>query len=58
MKVEKIAKIIQDWIENYCSNTSLNPSALVVGISGGIDSCGKHFVCKNWKKNHRIINAN
>ena len=38
MKVEKRVKIIQDWIENYCKNTSFDPKALIVGISGGIDS--------------------
>ena len=45
MKAEKIAKIIQDWIENYCKNTSLNPKALVVGISGGIDSSVVSTLC-------------
>ena len=45
MKIEKRAKIIQDWIENYCRNTSLNPKALVVGISGGIDSAVVSTLC-------------
>ena len=45
MKIEKRAKIIQDWIENYCKNTSLNPKALVVGISGGIDSSVVSTLC-------------
>ena len=38
MKVEKRAKIIKDWIEDYCRNTSFDLKALVIGISGGIDS--------------------
>ena len=38
MEVKNRAKIITDWINNYCETTSFNPKALVVGISGGIDS--------------------
>ena len=38
MKVDKRAKIIQNWIENYCKNDSFDPKALVVGISGGVNS--------------------
>ena len=38
MNVEKRAKIITDWINNYCDNTSFEPQSLIVGISGGIDS--------------------
>ena len=45
MKVEKIASIIQNWIEDYCSNTSFNPKSLVVGISGGIDSSVVSTLC-------------
>ena len=45
MKIEKRAQIIQDRIENYCRNTSINPKALVVGISGGIDSSVVSTLC-------------
>ena len=45
MKVEKRVKIIQDWIENYCKNTSFDPKALIVGISGGIDSSVVSTLC-------------
>ena len=45
MKVEKIASIIQNWIQDYCSNTSFNPKSLVVGISGGIDSSVVSTLC-------------
>ena len=38
MEVKKRAKIITEWIDNYCDTASLNPKALIVGISGGIDS--------------------
>jgi NAD+ synthase len=45
MNVEKRAKIIIDWINNYCDNTSFKPKALVVGISGGIDSSVVSTLC-------------
>ena len=38
MDVKKRTKIIIDWINNYCDSASYRPKALVVGISGGIDS--------------------
>ena len=38
MEAKQRAKIITDWINNYCDTTSFNPKSLVVGISGGIDS--------------------
>ena len=45
MNVEKRVNIIKDWIDNYCKNTSLDPKALVVGISGGIDSSVVSTLC-------------
>ena len=45
MNVEKRAKIITDWIDNYCKSTSFDPKALVVGISGGIDSSVVSTLC-------------
>ena len=45
MNVEKRANIIKDWIENYCKNESYQPKALVVGISGGIDSSVVSTLC-------------
>ena len=47
MEVKKRAKIITDWINNYCETTSFNPKALVVGISGGIDSSVVSTLCAN-----------
>ena len=38
MDVKKRAKVITDWIDNYCNNASYKPKSLIVGISGGIDS--------------------
>ena len=38
MNVKERAKIITDWIDNYCNNASYKPKSLIVGISGGIDS--------------------
>ena len=45
MDVEKRAKIITDWINNYCDNTSFAPKSLIVGISGGIDSSVVSTLC-------------
>ena len=45
MNVEKRTKIIVDWINEYCDKTSFKPKALVVGISGGIDSSVVSTIC-------------
>jgi len=47
MEVKKRAKIITDWINNYCDSVSYNPKALIVGISGGIDSSVVSTLCAN-----------
>ncbi len=47
MEVKKRAKIITDWINNYCDSASYKPKALVVGISGGIDSSVVSTLCAN-----------
>ena len=47
MDVKKRAKIITDWIDNYCDSASYKPKALVVGISGGIDSSVVSTLCAN-----------
>ena len=45
MNVEKRLKIIVDWINNYCDNTSFKPKSLIVGISGGVDSSVVSTIC-------------
>ena len=45
MNVEKRTKIIVDWINDYCENTSFKPKSLIVGISGGIDSSVVSTLC-------------
>jgi NAD+ synthase len=45
MNVEKRTKIIVDWINSYCENTSFKPQSLIVGISGGIDSSVVSTIC-------------
>ena len=45
MNVEKRAKIITNWINDYCENTSFLPKSLIVGISGGIDSSVVSTLC-------------
>ena len=47
MDVKKRAKIITDWINNYCDSSSYKPKTLVVGISGGIDSSVVSTLCAN-----------
>ena len=45
MDVKKREKIIIDWINNYCDSTTYKPQALIVGISGGIDSSVVSTLC-------------
>tara|TARA_B100000674_G_scaffold492350_1_gene512181 strand:- start:612 stop:1349 length:738 start_codon:yes stop_codon:yes gene_type:complete len=45
MDVKKRAKIITNWIINYCDTASYKPRSLVVGISGGIDSSVVSTLC-------------
>ena len=45
MNVEERAKIITEWINSYCDNTSFAPQSLIVGISGGIDSSVVSTLC-------------
>ena len=47
MDVKNRANIITDWINNYCYSASYKPKALVVGISGGIDSSVVSTLCAN-----------
>ena len=45
MEVKKRAEIITNWINNYCDSASYKPKALIVGISGGIDSSVVSALC-------------
>ena len=45
IKVEERAKIIKNWIDDYCKNASFSPKSLIVGISGGIDSSVVSTLC-------------
>ena len=47
MDIKKRATIITEWINHYCDSTSYKPKALVVGISGGIDSSVVSTLCAN-----------
>ena len=55
MDVKKRAKIITDWINNYCDTASYKPEALVVGISGGIDSSVVSTLCANTGKKTIVL---
>ena len=45
MNVEQRVKIIIEWINNYCDNTSFKPESLIIGISGGVDSSVVSTLC-------------
>ena len=45
MKAIDRIKIIQDWIIDYCKSMPKEPSALVIGVSGGIDSSVVSTIC-------------
>ena len=47
MDVKKRAEIITEWINNYCDSVPYKPKALIVGISGGIDSSVVSTLCAN-----------
>ena len=47
MDIKKRAEIITEWINHYCDSTSYKPKALVLGISGGIDSSVVSTLCAN-----------
>ena len=55
MDVKKRAKIIIEWINNYCDSSSYKPKALVVGISGGIDSSVVSTLCANTGKKTIVL---
>ncbi len=45
MEAKKRAEIITKWIDSYCQSMTASPNALVVGISGGIDSSVVSVLC-------------
>tara|TARA_B100000029_G_C17565984_1_gene955055 strand:- start:455 stop:1198 length:744 start_codon:yes stop_codon:yes gene_type:complete len=45
MNAEKRINIIKDWILSYIESTRINLEALVVGVSGGIDSSVVSAIC-------------
>ena len=55
MNVEKRAKIIIEWINNYCEKTSFNPKSLIVGISGGVDSSVVSTLCARTGKKTIVL---
>ena len=55
MEVKKRAEIITDWINNYCDSASYKPKALIVGISGGIDSSVVSTLCALTKRKTIVL---
>ena len=45
MKVNARSDIIINWIKDYCSSAHVKPKALIVGISGGVDSAVVSTLC-------------
>ena len=45
MEAKKRIDIITKWINEYCESSSFSPKALVVGISGGVDSSVVSTLC-------------
>ena len=45
METKKRTEIITKWIDDYCQSMAFSPKALVVGISGGIDSSVVSTLC-------------
>ena len=45
MEAKKRIDIITKWINDYCESSSFSPQALVVGISGGVDSSVVSTLC-------------
>ena len=45
MEVSKKVVFIKDWILNYTNSMSKKANALVIGISGGIDSSVTSTLC-------------
>jgi len=45
METKKRAEIITKWIDSYCQSMPFLPKALIVGISGGIDSSVVSTLC-------------
>ena len=55
MKIEKRADIIRDWINEYCSKMVTDPNALVIGISGGIDSSVVSTLCAQTSRKTIVV---
>ena len=45
MQTTDRVKYIKNWIIDYCKSMPKEPEALVVGISGGIDSSVASTIC-------------
>ena len=55
MKASDRINIIKDWIIEYCNSMKKNPSCLVIGVSGGIDSAVTSSICSMTKKNTIVV---
>ena len=45
MQTSEMVEYIKSWISDYCKSMPKEPDALVIGISGGIDSSVTSTLC-------------
>ena len=45
MRTSERIEYIKNWISDYCKSMPKEPDALVIGISGGIDSSVTSTLC-------------
>ncbi len=55
MKTSERINYIKNWIVNYCKSMPKEPEALVVGISGGIDSSVASTICALTEKKTIVL---
>jgi NAD+ synthase len=55
MKISERIKYIKSWIVEYCKSMPKEPDALVIGVSGGIDSSVTSTLCALTKKKTIVL---
>ena len=55
MKASDRINIIKNWIIEYCNSMKKNPSCLVIGVSGGIDSAVTSAICSMTNKKTIVV---
>ena len=55
MKASDRINFIKDWIIEYCNSMKKNPSCLIIGVSGGIDSAVTSTICSMTNKKTIVV---